>query len=72
MQNVSNLISGGPHCVAGRETVIEALRGMSHLGCHKIHLISKQKERNIQKRLMWCFPHEGCAVRHKLPQTGAS
>lgn len=38
-----------------------ALHGMSHLGCHTVHLINKQEENNILMRIMWCFSHESCA-----------
>lgn len=56
----------------GMETIIEPLHGMSHSGCHKIHLINKQKEKNTQMRRMWRFPHESCAMQRVLLQSGVN
>lgn len=56
----------------GMETIIEALHGMSHLGCHKVHLINKQKEKNTQMRRMWPFAHESCAMQCVLLQSGVN
>lgn len=56
----------------GMETIIEALHGMSHLGCHKVHLINKQKEKNTQMKRMWPFPHESCAMQCILLQSGVN